>query len=130
LALDFSLGSGAYPAGGTPEQAQIHRHAVFDAFAELVLETCDNGGAVAAALSHWFKQPGAFQPSHTTLTCAAKIVSDSQNIMHRKAAVECAMALDDEQVRGHERDICVHLAGRLVKRHLRANTQPCVVAAS
>lgn len=136
LALDFSVGRQFPPLGGTPEQAQIHRHAVFDAFAELVIKACDNDSAIATALSNWFKQPGEvgyrLRPSHTILTCAAKIVSDSQKsqLSQNIAAKECTLFFGDKQTRGHERDMCVHFANRLVKRHLRANTRSCLIANS
>ncbi len=109
---------------GTLEQAQIHRHAVFDALAELFIERCCiQSSPVAVACSNWFKHPGfagqPFQPKEVALANAARMVSSSE-ILTGNLSIDAVILLNENQIRAQELQICVQLSDTLVKKLLQA----------
>ena len=113
--LDFSVNhlAGDLPlTGGSREQAQIHRHAIFDALAEAATKRFYDARGSITALFRWFKQPGEefCQIRPATLIASVSPVTPSKPILE---------ILGPGQIEGYERGICLSFADRLLNEHLR-----------
>jgi hypothetical protein len=113
--LDFSVNhlAGDLPlTGGSREQAQIHRHAIFDALAEAATKRFYDARGSITALFRWFKQPGEefCQIRAATLIASVSPVTPSKPILE---------ILGPGQIEGYERGICLSFADRLLNEHLR-----------
>lgn len=105
-----------YPAGSTAEQAQIHRHAVFDAIAELVAGHIFNRRISAALkLTNWFKRSGATDkprlPVSEVLVCVARDIKETTPFKGN--------------IGSYEHKICLQFTSRLTTGCVLANMFAC-----
>ena len=121
--LEFSVKrpeSGEVPlTGGTREQAQIHRHAIFDALAEVVMEHCHGLSNSVTAFTAWFKEPGE-EISQNIMMCAAYSIANS-SLVSGSCILE--LALGSGHVKRRQCDICVSIAKRLLSAQLKSTLE-------
>ena len=105
--------------GGTREQAQIHRHAIFDALAEVVMENCHDLSNSVTAFTAWFKEPGE-EISQNIMMCAAYSIANS-SLVSGSCILE--LALGSGHVKRRQCDICVSFAKRLLSAQLKSTLE-------